>query len=371
MGKFFLNRVGMVFFDFCVVLHFISILISYSLAGPTAWAQLFGLKDYKAFFISPFVIVLALLVIFGYRFIRQIITWATLAKGSLLVIMVVLVGVVGFTVDLDSWDNWRYVGQPFLIGTVALGGAMNTLPVIYSKMIPTARNIRMFRFAAVSAMIVCGFLNIAWVLFVLKIVPQEDVESKPSLDRSSKRGEISTVPLIEIINKNFPEFNWLAWLVQFFIILSITVSFVTISSGLKHMLDGYVKTFNELAQKKETLLNRITEKLARVVRRPDIFFQFLLYFINFALILIVAQVNPSQFFIVMEVFTSAALNLESGVFVALMLWTSTRRTDIQIPVPLPRWCIHTLWIVGAYFLFAVLYDIVYHVAAIFVKPMPF
>jgi amino acid permease len=44
MGKFFLNRVGMVFFDFCVVLHFISILISYSLAGPTAWAQLFGLK---------------------------------------------------------------------------------------------------------------------------------------------------------------------------------------------------------------------------------------------------------------------------------------------------------------------------------------
>lgn len=86
----------------------------------------------------------------------------------------------------------------------------------------------------------CGLVNIAWVLFVLKIVPQEDIDSKPSLQRSASRGEISTVAIIEIINREFPQYKWLAVLVQVFIILSITVSYITCSSGLRHMLDGYV-----------------------------------------------------------------------------------------------------------------------------------
>lgn len=71
----------------------ISILISYALAGSTAWAQLFGLKyiscyvvlfttirDYKVFFISPFVLIFTTLVVFGYRIIRQVITFGTLLK---------------------------------------------------------------------------------------------------------------------------------------------------------------------------------------------------------------------------------------------------------------------------------------------------
>lgn len=72
--------------------------------------------------------------------------------------MVVLVGVVGMTIDLDSYDNWQYIGQPFLIGTVALGGAMNTMPIMYSKMIPTKRNIKFFRFAACLAMVQLNYL---------------------------------------------------------------------------------------------------------------------------------------------------------------------------------------------------------------------
>lgn len=101
-------------------------------------------------------------------------------------------------------------------------------------------------------------------------------------------------------------------------------------------------------------------------------FQFFLYIVSFAFVLVIAQVNPSQFFIVMEVFTSAALNLESGFFVAIMLFISTRKDNaaVNIPVPLPRWMIHTLWVVAAYFLFAVAYDIIYHGLALFIK-LPF
>lgn len=255
MGKLFLHRSLQVFFDFCVIWHLyvflllkknngnpifstgksVAILITYSLAGPTAYAQLFGVKDYMVYFISPFVIILSLVVIFGFRIIRQIITFATLGKGMMLVVMVALVGIVGFSMDIAPYDDWRYIGRPFLITTVALGGAMNTLPVIYAKLIPTRRNVRMFQLAAVSAIVICTLINITWVLFVLKIVPQEDTEDKPSLHRSADRGEISTVPVIEIIDASFPQYKWLGLLVQIFIITSITVSFITMSSGLKHM----------------------------------------------------------------------------------------------------------------------------------------
>ena len=47
--------------------------------------------------------------------------------------MVGIVSYLGIKIDEPSTDNWRYIGKPFLIGTVALGGAINVMPVIYSK----------------------------------------------------------------------------------------------------------------------------------------------------------------------------------------------------------------------------------------------
>jgi amino acid permease len=39
LGKLFLNKTGRYIFDACVYLHFVSILISYILAGSEAWGQ--------------------------------------------------------------------------------------------------------------------------------------------------------------------------------------------------------------------------------------------------------------------------------------------------------------------------------------------
>jgi hypothetical protein len=65
----------------------------------------------------------------------------------LLGVMVALVAFVGLTKASDGhWtDNWQYVGRPFLISTVALGGAMNTLPVIYSKVHNSSPSLILYR----------------------------------------------------------------------------------------------------------------------------------------------------------------------------------------------------------------------------------
>ena len=61
---------------------------------------------------------------------------------------------------------------------------------------------------------------------------------------------------------------------------------------------------------------------------------------------------------VLEVFTSLALNLESGLFVALMFRNASARGAGDIPVPL-RGKARGIWVpAGVYFLSAVVYDYV-------------
>jgi hypothetical protein len=305
--------------------------------------------------------------------------------------MVVLTGIVSLQVKQGFSDSWQHIGRPFLIGTVALGGAMNTLPIIYSKMKPTRRNLNFFRWSAVSALFVCFLLNVLWCLFVLMIVPQTSTDAnEPSLERSRREEEISIVPVIEIINIKFPQYTWLGIFVQVFISISITVSFITMSTGMKHMLDGYVKTFSSYQNKENSYIQRLTKFLISkskylwflrsdqdAERRVATLFQFFLYISCFVVILVFAQINYKGFLSIMEIFTSMALNLESGFFVAFMLWQSRKhmysseQVQALVPLPLPRWAIHTLWPIGAYFLFAVLYDIVYTILRLTLRDLPF
>jgi hypothetical protein len=48
------------------------------------------------------------------------------------------------------------------------------------------------------------------------------------------------VPLVNIIYERHPSFAWIATTVDLFIMTSITVSFITVGAGLKHVLDGSV-----------------------------------------------------------------------------------------------------------------------------------
>src|SRR5690606_26470534 len=99
----------------------------------------------------------------------------------MLILIVMMVGVVGYYVNLHYTDNWRYIGQPFLISTVALGGATKTLPFMYSRIKPTKKTVWWYRAASLAGLFMCFLLISFWCLFVLRIVPQQG--HGPTLER--------------------------------------------------------------------------------------------------------------------------------------------------------------------------------------------
>jgi hypothetical protein len=306
-----------------------SILISYSLAGPSAYSLIIQtiyaaaakppvfsetleyvfiphLTHRHAYLllIIPFILFWAMFVIGCSRIITKVISWATLVKGTLLLVMIGLVGVVANHINQSFTDNWSSIMRPLLVSTVALGGSMNTLPVIYAKMKPTVQSINAFRIASCAAILSCFVLNVLWCYFALRIVPQNSTDpSMPSLERSRKNQDPGFVPIVQMIAKSFPQYNWLSIIIQVFISLSVSVSFVTMSAGLKHVLDGHVQTFQENQIEPGTISFRVSRWLAstRLLSKFDsnetsknstiaIGLQCLLYFVAFSTILISAQV---------------------------------------------------------------------------------
>ncbi|MED6278831.1 hypothetical protein CHARACLAT_028031 [Characodon lateralis] len=58
--------------------------------------------------------------------------------------------------------------------------------------------------------------------------------------RSEKAGEIATIPLTKIIIERYRAYSWVAELIQVFIAISVTVSFLVMGSAMKHTIDGLV-----------------------------------------------------------------------------------------------------------------------------------
>jgi hypothetical protein len=118
-------------------------------------------------------------------------------------------------------------------------------------------------------------------------------------------------------------------------------------------------------------LNKYTSNPLFIV---SLILQFSIYIISWGSVLVVAMINPHSFLVILEVFTSLALNLESGVFITLMIWTSRnwkKYKDIEIEEPLPNWMVYSIYFTGLYFLFACFYDIFYQCVKLFLNPMPF
>ena len=85
--------------------------------------------------------------------------------------------------------------EPFLIGTVALGGFINLMPVLYGNLAPfedreasetdsyqesttpivvkDPQDVSDLRISVCAAVVLCWILNACWAFFVLHIVPQK------------------------------------------------------------------------------------------------------------------------------------------------------------------------------------------------------
>jgi len=369
MGHLFLGRYTMYIFDTAVTIHFVSILISYTLAGSMAYGQLFGISH--KYLIVPFILIFTALVIFGDGIIREIISVLTFGKGTVLILLVLITALVGGETREAYVNNWLYVGKPFLIGTVALGGAMNVLPVIFSKVPFVRTQMIYFLGAIISGLVVVWILNIIWCYYILLIVPQTSPNGGISLASAESAGEIATVPLIDIIKTNYPQYDWLTVVVDLFVMGSITVSYITLSAGFKYQLDGFRRSWNNshIYRQWKWQSTQCSSRSRIFAISRSIFLvccslleiqKTLLYSFAFGIVLIVAQTNPEGFLIVMEYVTSLALNLECGVLVAYMLGRGRvgRFRRLEVPWKNSAILFHLRYVVMLYFGWAIIYDIV-------------
>ncbi|XP_052824815.1 uncharacterized protein LOC106871076 isoform X2 [Octopus bimaculoides] len=105
-------------FDFLVVLQLSSIMIGYCLAGSESYSGILHIK--KVYIMPVYVCVLSSLIIFALHLIQPIISLLTLFKGLAFVLTVIITCIIGFKIQENVIDDYNYIGNSFLMGTVAL-----------------------------------------------------------------------------------------------------------------------------------------------------------------------------------------------------------------------------------------------------------
>ncbi|KAL3046905.1 hypothetical protein OYC64_021179 [Pagothenia borchgrevinki] len=380
LGYLFLSRPMSHAFNFILLFQFISIGISYVLAGSEAYAALFNVSH--IYVIPAFTWILTLAILVAHTVIQPITSLLTLLKGILLIVTVAVTFAVGSEVGLQSSSDFSQMGKPFLMGTVALGGIVNVMPLLYSRISHNRTQIMWFRRAVLGGLTTCTVLNILWCWAVLEIVPQTSTSerrlaagtsrdpgtpllySNISLEESERAGEIATIPLTKIINERYKAYSWVAELIQVFVAISVTVSFLVMGSAMKHTIDGVVSSLwssrmEELSKSWERrMANKQTLCSAKSMAKG---FMSLLAFLA---IFIVSVCDPQGFIIMLDKVVSFSLNTEVGLFIFIMLRESREDRFKHLAVPLPVGeCVFSLsWLLPTYFLFAVTYDVLQTVA---------
>ncbi|XP_072515930.1 uncharacterized protein [Salminus brasiliensis] len=383
LGALFLSKRCSWAFDLVLLSQFVSIGISYVLAGSEAYAAL--LHTRHIYIIPVFTWTLSLGILLAQVIIQPITSLLTLLKGILLIITVAVTFFVGSEVHQETTNDFTQIGKPFLMGTVALGGIVNVMPFLFSKISHNRTQVMWFRRVVLGGLATCTVLNVLWCWAVLEIVPQMAVESvleeRPlntsaarmettlpthtfiysniSLENSEKAGEIATIPLTKIITQRYSRFSWVAELIQIFITISITVSFLVMGSAMKHTIDGLVNAHWRtnagwlVRIQARTLPQTFQSCSARSATSGFV------SFLAFGIIFLVSACDPKGFVIMLDKVVSFSLNTEVGFFIFLMLRAS--RSDphkcLTVPLPAGERLFRLHWLLPVYFLFAVAYDI--------------
>ena len=232
-----------------------------------------------------------------------------------------------------------------------------------------------FRSSVTLGVLACFLLNIFWCFYVLQIVPQKagdasiDADSAvhkynftTTLKKCYEDGQISTIPVARIINQYFPSYRWTVFFIDSFVIISITVSFLTLGKGLKHVLDGIATKNCSPNHEFEWQSCRTTymhgTNFTKI--KETCFYKDCSISIWFWCDYNLALLNPSGFLSILSVFGSFALNVECGIFVSLMAEELRENSHFNgkfIPLKLPEQISNGLIKFAKYaFTFAIVYD---------------
>ncbi|XP_062306742.1 uncharacterized protein si:ch211-51h4.2 [Osmerus eperlanus] len=384
LGVLFLSRPMSHAFNFILLFQFVSIGISYVLAGSEAYASL--LQVSHIYVIPAFTWTLSLGILLAQAIIQPITSLLTFLKGLMLIVTVAVTFAVGSEVHLKSTNDFRQIGKPFLMGTVALGGIVNVMPLLFSQISHNRTQIMWFRRAVLGGLATCTLLNVLWCWAVLEIVPQTSVRrssvietitnmsavlsgrdpgqsallfSNISLEESEKAGEIATIPLTKIIILKYTDYAWVAELIQVFVAVSVTVSFLVMGSAMKHTIDGLVTSL--WSSRLEWMTRALERRLPQTLHSCSAtsLTSGFVSLLAFGLIFLVAAGDPRGFVEILDKVVSFSLNTEVGLFVFIMLRVSRleRFQQLSVPLPVSRRMFGLSWVLPCYFLFAVTYDV--------------
>ncbi|KAI4899167.1 hypothetical protein NFI96_031704, partial [Prochilodus magdalenae] len=163
----------------------------------------------------------------------------------------------------------------------------------------------------------------------------------------------------KIITQRYQRFSWVAELIQIFITISITVSFLVMGSAMKHTIDGLVGAHWKAGG------GWLLRTQARVLPRS---FQSctarsavsgFMSFLAFGIVFVVSVCDPKGFVTMLDKVVSFSLNAEVGCFIFLMLRASRseRLKHLTVPLPAGERLFRLHWLLPVYFLFAVAYDV--------------
>lgn len=228
LSHLYFDSVGATVFSTAAMLHFTSILISYALAWSKAFCSMVNCNSTAV--IAPMVIVFSGAIILFNRQIQPLVTTMTLVKCVMLVVMIGVVGYVGSQSATTPSSSWPSVGAPFLIGTLALGGVVNVMPVLYASIPHTRKALLQFLVSVSSGVVACWVMNVLWAWFILQIVPQtgsgfcvqDSKGGNITLQCAHDHDEIATQPVVAVMKRDYHSLVWLAQLVASFILISIT-----------------------------------------------------------------------------------------------------------------------------------------------------
>lgn len=307
------------------ILCFISMLVSYGLAGPQAVWQLMTAGPSQSHpphaLFAGYWAVGSGAVIFFVDYLLGVFGSFTVLKGVLFVGVVAIVAALpsGARVSqlstlLSDFSGWGHSATPFLMSCVALGGLANTIPVTYKLLPekPSATEVKRYRFSIILAAVFCYLLNVGWVIAVLQVVPRKDLTGGPSLTNAYLKGQISTVPLIDALHFGHAVrgavLRAIETIVELFILVSTGVSFFVIAAGMKSFVDGGLHVLQHGAG-----MDRGWKKVVPTV---------IAYTLAFGSVISIILANPNGFIAVLTRFSSFALNLQGALLVFIMLLTA-------------------------------------------------
>ncbi|XP_035502972.1 uncharacterized protein si:ch211-51h4.2 isoform X4 [Scophthalmus maximus] len=306
LGHLFLSRPMSHAFNCVLLFQFISIGISYVLAGSEAYAALLNVSH--IYVIPAFTWILTLAILLAHTVIQPVTSVLTLLKGILLIVTVAVTFAVGSKVGLQSSSDFSEMGKPFLMGTVALGGIVNVMPLLFSQISHNKTQILWFRRAVLGGLTTCTVLNILWCWAVLEIVPQTSLPERRVAVETSTRPDAGGPPAP---HSAAPP------------LLYSNISLEDVAKGFMSLL-------------------------------------------GFSVIFIVSMCDPRGFIVMLDKVVSFSLNTEVGLFVFIMLRESREDRFQHLAVPLPVGdCVFSLtWLLPCYFLFAVTYDVLQTLAEV-------